>query len=177
MDLISRLLEATIKPVVMKALLTWERLESGVAYNPLSPELRANPYPIYEELRRKDPVHRMRLQKAWVITQFEDVDTVLRDNRRFSNADRDFGYILYISMLDLDPPDHTRIRGLVSRGFTPRSVAELEPRIQATVDGLLDDLGSRDRFDLIQDFAFPLPVIVIAEMLGVSPEDREQFNE
>ena len=177
MDLISRLLEATIKPVVMKALLTWERLESGVAYNPLSPELRANPYPIYEELRRKDPVHRMRLQKIWVLTRFKDADAVLRDQRRFVNADRDFGYIPYISMLDLDPPDHTRIRSLVSQAFTPRSVAELEPRIQQTVDGLLDDLAGRERFDLIREFAFPLPVMVIAEMLGVPPEDREQFNE
>ena len=177
MSLISSLLDSTIKPLAIKALLARERLESGVVYNPLSPALRANPYPIYDELRRKDPVHRMRLQDAWVLSNFADVDMVLRDQRRFGNEGRDFGYIPYISMLDQDPPTHTRIRGLVAQGFTPRSVAALEPRVQATVDQLLDDLDGRERIDLIQDFAFPLPIIVIAEMLGVPPEEREQFNE
>ena len=177
MSLISSLLESTIKPLAIKALLARERLESGVVYNPLSPALRANPYPIYDELRRKDPVHRMRLQDSWVLSNFADVDMVLRDQRRFGNEGRDFGYIPYISMLDQDPPTHTRIRGLVAQGFTPRSVAALEPRVQATVDQLLDDLAGRERIDLIQDFAFPLPIIVIAEMLGVPPEEREQFNE
>ena len=148
-----------------------------MVYNPLSPALRANPYPIYDELRRKDPVHRMRLQDAWVLSNFADVDMVLRDQRRFGNEGRDFGYIPYISMLDQDPPTHTRIRSLVAQGFTPRSVAALEPQVQATVDQLLDDLDGRERIDLIQDFAFPLPIIVIAEMLGVPPEEREQFNE
>ena len=161
----------------MKTLLAWERLESGVAYDPLSQELRADPYAVYEELRRKDPVHWMRLAGSWVLVNYRDVDMVLRDHRRFGNAGRDFGYLPYISMLDLDPPEHTRIRGLVAHGFTPRSVSALESRVQQTVDRLLDDLDGRARFDLIRDFAFPLPVIVIAEMLGVPPEDREQFNE
>ena len=161
----------------MKTLLAWERLESGVAYDPLSQELRADPYAVYEELRRKDPVHWMRLAGSWVLVNYRDVDMVLRDHRRFGNAGRDFGYLPYISMLDLDPPEHTRIRGLVAHGFTPRSVAALESRVQQTVDRLLDDLAGRQRFDFIRDFAFPLPVIVIAEMLGVPPEDREQFNE
>ena len=177
MNPISRLLEAAVKPVAMKALLAWERLESGVAYDPLSQEIRADPYAVYEELRRKDPVHRMRLADSWILVNYRDVDMVLRDHRRFGNVGRDFGYLPYISMLDLDPPEHTRIRGLVAHGFTPRSVAALESRVQQTVDRLLDDLAGRERFDLIRDFAFPLPVIVIAEMLGVPPEDREQFNE
>ena len=161
----------------MRALLAWERIESGVAYNPLSPALRADPYSVYEELRRKDPVHRMRLQEAWVLTDYADVDMVLRDSRRFGNTGRDFGYIPQVSMLDLDPPEHTKIRGLVSHGFTPRSVAALEPRIRETVADLLGKVEGRQRFDLIADLAFPLPIIVIAEMLGVPPEDREQFNE
>ena len=161
----------------MRALLAWERIESGVAYNPLSPALRADPYSVYEELRRKDPVHRMRLQDAWVLTDYADVDMVLRDSRRFGNTGRDFGYIPQVSMLDLDPPEHTKIRGLVSHGFTPRSVAALEPRIRETVADLLGKVEGRQRFDLIADLAFPLPIIVIAEMLGVPPEDREQFNE
>ena len=177
MSLASRALEAVVRPLAMKALLSWERIESGVAYNPLSPALRANPYATYEELRRKDPVHRMRLQDGWVLTDYADVDMVLRDSRRFGNAGRDFGYIPQVSMLDLDPPEHTKIRALVSHGFTPRSVAALEPRIREMVDGLLHNLDSKPRFDLIAEIAFPLPVIVIAEMLGVPPEDREQFNE
>ena len=177
MSLASWFLDKAVKPLAIRALLARERLESGVVYNPLSPALRANPYPTYDQLRRKDPVHRMRLQDAWVLSNFADVDLVLRDQRRFGNEGRDFGYIPYISMLDQDPPTHTRIRGLVAQGFTPRSVAALEPRVQATVDQLLDDLAGRERIDLIQDFAFPLPIIVIAEMLGVPPEEREQFNE
>ena len=177
MDLVSRTLTKTVRPLAMRALLAWERIESGVAYDPLSPGLRANPYPVYEELRRKDPVHRMRLQDAWLLTDYADVDMVLRDNRRFNNAGREFGYIPQVSMLDLDPPEHTRIRALLSHGFTPRAVAALEPRIRDTVDGLMANVQDKRRFDLIADLAFPLPVIVIAEMLGIPPEDREQFNE
>ncbi len=177
MSLFSRAIDATVRPLAMRALLTWERIESGVAYNPLSASLRANPYPVYEELRRKDPVHRMRLQDAWALTDYADVDMVLRDSKRFGNAGREFGYIPQVSMLDLDPPEHTKIRGLVSHGFTPRSVAALEPRIREMVDELLQAVEGKPRFDVIGDLAFPLPVIVIAEMLGVPPEDRERFNE
>ncbi|MDE2803237.1 MAG: hypothetical protein OXK21_10195, partial [Chloroflexota bacterium] len=85
MSLLSRALDATVRPLAMRALLAWERIESGVAYNPLSASLRANPYPVYEELRRKDPVHRMRLQDAWALTDYADVDMVLRDSKRFGN--------------------------------------------------------------------------------------------
>ena len=177
MNPFSKALNAAVRPLAMRALLAWERIESGVAYNPLSPELRANPYAHYEKLRLKDPVHRMRLQDAWVLTDYADVDTVLRDSRQFGNSGREFGYIPQVSMLDLDPQIHTKIRGLVSHGFTPRSVAALEPRIRDTVDGLLANVEGKGRFDLIADFAFPLPVIVIAEMLGIPPEDREQFDE
>ena len=119
----------------------------------------------------------MRLVDAWLLTDYADVDMVLRDSRRFGNAGREFGYIPQVSMLDLDPPKHTKIRALVAHGFTPRSVAALEYRIRETVDRLLENVESKRRFDLIAELAFPLPVIVIAEMLGIPPEDREQFNE
>ena len=165
-----------VKPVVMSALLTWERLESGVTYNPASRRLKANPYDKYAQLRRRDPVHRLRLLNAWVLTQYEDVDMVLRDHRRFSNGDRNFGYLDYTTLLDLDPPDHTRLRSLVSQAFTRKAVADLAPRIRETVDTLLDDLEGKGRFDLIRDFAYPLPVIVIAEMLGVPAQDMERFR-
>ena len=176
MNLLSNALDTVVRPLAMRALLSWERMESGVAYDPLSPALRADPYSVYAELRQKDPVHRMRLMDAWLLTDYADVDMVLRDSRRFGNAGREFGYIPQVSMLDLDPPKHTKIRALVSHGFTPRSVAALEQRIREMVYGLLENVESRGRFDLIAELAFPLPVIVIAEMLGIPPEDREQFN-
>ena len=172
---VSRVVKNALRPAVISVLTTWERMESGVAYNPVSDSVRNNPYDIYAELRSKDPIHRMRLINAWVLTRYEDVDMVLRDHRRFSNHDDEDRE--YRSMLFHDPPDHTRLRSLVSRAFTPRSVAELEPKIQRLVTELLDDIEGRDRFDLISDFAFPLPVTVIAEMLGVPAQDVDRFRD
>ena len=168
--------ETVLRPLVIRSLLAWERLESGVSYNPTSRDVQRNPYPTYERLRRKDPVHRMRLVDAWAITQHEDIDAMLRDSRRFSNGGREYGYVDYTSLLDMDPPDHTRLRSLVVKAFTPRAVAQLAPSIQETCDELLDDVEETTRFDLIETLAFPLPVIVIAEMLGVPPADRERFK-
>ena len=165
-----------LRPLVIQALLAWERLESGVSYNPTSRDVQRNPYPTYERLRRKDPVHRMRLVDAWAITRHGDIDAMLRDSRRFSNGGREYGYVDYVSMLDMDPPDHTRLRSLVVKAFTPRAVAELAPRIRQTCEELLDDVEGTTRFDLIKALAFPLPVIVIAEMLGVPPMDRDRFK-
>ena len=175
MSVVPRIVMNALRPAVISALTTWERMESGVAYNPISDSVRNNPYDKYAELRSKDPIHRMRLINAWVLTRYEDVDMVLRDHRRFSNHDDDDRE--YRSMLFHDPPDHTRLRSLVSRAFTPRSVAELEPRIRRVVQELLDDMEGRDRFDLISDFAFPLPVTVIAEMLGVPAQDIDRFRD
>ena len=101
---------------------------------------------------------------------------MLQDHRRFSSGDNKLEYAPYRTMLDLDPPDHTRLRGLVSKAFTPRAVAALGPRVKEIVDELLDDLAGKERFDLVEEFAFPLPVIVIAEMLGIPAEDRDRFN-
>ena len=167
---------SVLRPLVIQSLLAWERLESGVSYNPTSSDVQRNPYPTYDRLRRKDPVHRMRLVDAWAITQHEDIDAMLRDSRRFSNGGRDYGYVDYVSMLDMDPPDHTRLRSLVVKAFTPRAVAELAPRIRQTCNDLLDEVEGSTRFDLIKVLAFPLPVIVIAEMLGVPPTDRDRFK-
>ena len=158
-------------------LLTWERLESGIAVDPLSRRDRQYPYDVYRDVRLKDPVHRMRVIDGWGLTRYEDVDKVLRDHRRFSNGGRSFTGLGPETLLDLDPPDHTRLRSLVSKAFTPRSVTKLTPRIDEIIEELLDDIGERGRFDLMEDFAFPLPVIVIAEMLGVPPEDRAQFKD
>ena len=165
-----------VRSVAIRALLTWERIESGVSYNPVSAENAADPYSNYKKIRLKDPVHRMRLLDAWLLTRYEDVDTVLRDYRRFSNAERSLNDAGRVTLLDLDPPDHTRLRSLVSKAFTPRSVAALESRARDITEELLDAVEGTDRFDLIQALAFPLPVIVIAEMIGVPPEDREQIK-
>ena len=166
-----------VKPVAKRILLAWERLESGVSYDLTSSAFVEDPYRSYEELRRKDPVHRMRLIEAWALTRYEDVQDVLIDHKRFTNAERNYDYMQYRTFLDLDPPDHTRLRGLVSKAFTPRAVRELGPRIQGLVDELLDEVAGKSRIELISDFAFPLPVIVIAEMLGVPAEDRARFRE
>lgn len=160
--------------------MAWELLESGVTFDLTSSRLLANPYPTYQKLRVKDPVHRMRLVDGWVLTRYEDVQAMLLDHQRFSNWGAGAGERQYTkdrSMLDLDPPDHTRLRSLVSKAFTPRSVTALKPRIEAIVEELLDSVDGEEQFDLIDSFAFPLPVIVIAEMLGVPAQDLEQFKD
>ena len=162
-----------------------------VQYNPLTPEVRANPYPLYRQLREQDPVHWSELMASWVLTRYDDVEAVLRDPR-FSTARRRTGNRFTeqlmemqeqmgpigqaTTMLRADPPEHTRLRNLVSKAFTPRAIEAMRPHIQQIVDELLDAVAGSDRFDLIHDLAYPLPVIVIAEMLGVAPEDRDRFK-
>ncbi len=180
MDSIPRTVFEMLRPVAKRVLLTREWFESGVVFDLTSKDVLANPYPTYQRLRERDPVHRMRLVNAWVLTRYEDVQAVLQDHHRFSNQEAGAGdreYTKDRSMLDLDPPDHTRLRSLVSKAFTPRSVAALGPRIEKIVEGLLDDVNGEDRFDLIDSFAFPLPIIVIAEMLGVPAEDLDRFKD
>ncbi len=165
-----------VTPVAKRVLLTWEQMESGISFDLTSSKVRANPYEVYERLRSKNPIHRMRLINAWALTEYDDAMAILQDHRRFSSGENKLEYAPYRTMLDLDPPDHTRLRSLVSKAFTPRSVALLGPRIEEIVEELLDDLADKDSFDLISDFAFPFPVIVIAEMLGIPAEDRDKFN-
>jgi cytochrome P450 len=153
-------------------------------FNPMDPEFVADPYPTYHRLRSEDPVHKSPLG-FWVLTRYEDVVGVLRDHRFAKEAIAAFvaqklGVELTagigISMLDRDPPDHTRLRSLVSKAFTPRVVEGLRPRIQQIVDDLLDHAEDRRAMDVIEDFAYPIPVIVICEMLGVPVEDHERFR-
>ena len=153
-------------------------------FNPMAPEFVADPYPTYHRLRAEDPVHKSPLG-FWVLTRYDDVIAVLRDHRFAKEAiaayvAQKLGVELTagigISMLDRDPPDHTRLRSLVSKAFTPRVVEGLRPRIQEIVDELLDRAEDRGAMDLIEDFAYPIPVIVICEMLGVPVEDHERFR-
>jgi cytochrome P450 len=163
----------------------------SVQFNPLDPGTLPNPHPMYRALREQEPVHWSNLLEAWILTRYADVDSVLMDSRfsadrrqaqnRFAQALREqqerFGpFSRAQTMLTSDPPEHTRLRRLVSKAFTPRAVENLRPRIQQILDGLLDSVRGRDGFDLVDEIAYPLPVIVIAEMLGVPAEDRGRFK-
>ena len=178
-------LRDAIRSLAINALLVPERWRSGVVYNPLSARMAQDPYREYAALRERSPVHRSRLLNAWVFSRYADVDTILRDHRRFSNdpakrsltrrqqamvpAPDDY------TMLLLDPPDHTRLRALVNKAFTRRAVNALEPQIRGLMSSLLDEVDPAG-FDLMEAVANPLPVIVISEMLGVPPEDRARFR-
>jgi cytochrome P450 len=156
-------------------------------FNPMSPEVIADPYPYYRRLREADPVHRSPLG-FFVASRHADVAHVLRDKRfgkdfvgrmtrRF--GDKIMEEPVYRSMshwmLQQDPPDHTRLRGLVVKAFTARRVEDMRPRIQEIVDAALDRVERQGHMDLIADFAFRLPVTVICEMLGIPREEHELF--
>jgi len=154
------------------------------SFNPMDPEFLADPYPTYHRLRAEDPVYQSPLG-FWVLTRYDDVSAVLRDPRfikeplaalvaaRFgAEVPRGVG----LSMLDRDPPDHTRLRGLVSKAFTPRVVDGLRSRIQQIVDELITRVQAAGSMDVIEEFAYPIPVNVICEMLGVPLADHERFK-
>ena len=154
----------------------------SVTYNPLLPEVRRDPYPTYRALRKADPVHRSPSIGAWVLTRYRDIASALRDDRMSADGTRASGYqeLQEVpgprSMLVVDPPYHTRLRTLVSKAFTPRAVERLRPRITALVGSALDRAAQRGGFELVHELAYPLPVTVIAETLGVPPEDWPRFR-
>lgn len=146
------------------------------------PTLRANPYPLYAWLRNNNPVFFLEGQ-GWLVSRYADVDGVLRDYRRFSSefeivrrADLERPADRAPTMLTTDPPMHTRLRGVVAKAFTPRMVAQLEPRIREIAVDLIEDARKAGDFDLVATLAAPLPVMVIAEMLGVPSSERDQFK-
>jgi cytochrome P450 len=159
------------------------------------PTLRANPYPFYERLRSNAPVHwdaGMGVGGGWVLTRHADVMAALRDPRvsaerleppegtdwlppEYREAARQVFRAMPHQLLFLEPPDHTRLRGLVSKAFTPRLVEAWRPRIVQLANELLDPVQEAGWMDVIASLAYPLPAIVIAELLGVPTEDREQF--
>jgi len=156
-----------------------------IEFNPFDPAVVADPYPYYRLMRVRDPVHRNATILTWFLTRHADVCELLRDERFSSDGTQSERYVQPPpgrgrpgrSMLVVDPPDHTRLRNLVSKAFTPRMVDRLRPRIEAIAADLVDRLANESRVDLISRFAYPLPVIVIAEMLGVPARDRAQFQE
>jgi hypothetical protein len=154
-------------------------------YSLLHPGALADPYPIYDQLREHDPVHWSDEMGSWLLTRYSDTQLVLRDPR-FSAARvggawlpeemQPLGRVLERWMLFQDPPDHTRLRGLVSKAFTPRVVEGLRGRIQGVVDEAIDGAAARGRMDIIADLAYPLPTTVIAELIGIPAADRDQFK-
>ncbi|UFQ16097.1 MULTISPECIES: cytochrome P450 family protein [Streptomyces] len=158
-------------------------------------EFATDPYPAYAWLRENSPVHRTTLPsgvEAWLVTRYADARHALADHRLSKNpahhdepahAKGKTGIPgerkaeLMTHLLNIDPPDHTRLRRLVSKAFTPRRVAEFAPRVQELTDGLIDAFAARGEADLIHEFAFPLPIYAICDLLGVPREDQDDFRD
>ena len=160
---------------------------AGLVFNPLSPDFIRDPYPFYEKLRTTDPMHLTPLGLT-LASRHAEVSSVLRDKRFgkdfVGRTTKRYGPAIMAEpvfrgmrhwMLTQDPPDHTRLRGLVVKAFTARRVEDMRARIQHIVDVSLDRVAGRGHMDLIADFAFRLPVIVICDMLGIPEADREVF--
>lgn len=145
----------------------------------ITPAMRDNPYPYYAMARQMAPVIYNDAIGMWNIFRYEDVRAILRNpavwssdpTRFYPQAPRDRQ-----SMLSTDPPRHTQLRGLVNLAFTPRRVAALAPRISGIAKELLDTALPTGHIDVVEDLAYPLPVIIIAELLGVPPADRAMFK-
>ncbi len=158
------------------------------------PQFKADPYPTYAWLRDHAPAHSHTNRHGittWYITRYDDCLAVLRDHRRFVKDYRNalpsaeraalpamppLLRLISNHILNMDEPDHTRLRMLVNDAFTVAMVEALAPRLQQIADDLLDRVHHRGEMDLIEDFAFPFPIIVIAELLGIPPEDRARFR-
>ncbi|MDV9191193.1 cytochrome P450 [Streptomyces sp. SR27] len=158
-------------------------------------EFASDPYPAYAWLRAHAPVHRTTLPSgvdAWLVTRYADARQALADQRLSKNpAHHDESphakgktgipgerkAELMTHLLNIDPPDHTRLRRLVSKAFTPRRVAEFAPRVQELTDRLIDSFVEKGSADLIHEFAFPLPIYAICDLLGVPEEDQDDFRD
>ncbi|MFB6441515.1 cytochrome P450 [Streptomyces sp. NPDC056411] len=158
-------------------------------------EFAADPYPAYAWLREHAPVHRTALPsgvEAWLVTRYTEARQALADARlsknpvHHSESAHGKGKVgipgersanLMTHLLNIDPPDHTRLRRLVSKAFTPRRVAAFAPRVQELTDRLIDGFAGRGEADLIHEFAFPLPIYAICDLLGVPEEDQDDFRD
>lgn len=188
---LSESLQSAMLRGVMRVAARVERWESGIGFNPLDPRQLDNPYPYYHRLREISPVHKSRVGPL-ILSRYADAIEVFQD-KRLSNdtrqsslwprthklqlkAGRTQDELDNPDMLHSDPPRHTRLRGLVNQAFTPASLQALTPRIEQIVHDLLDEAGRQQPLDLMKGLAHPLPVIVIAEMLGISKNDLAQFR-
>jgi len=191
----SPLLRAAIAPVQKLARLPTLAWKVYVGKSLAHPRFVTDPYPLYQKLRETMPVRRDPLAPVWVVTRYADVATVLRDARfrkdpfageRLPSSVREqLGipadasprtFAETVSMLFLDPPEHTRVRGIFTRAFTPRRLESLRARIQQITDKRLDRATATGRMDVIADLAVPLPICVICELLGFPPEDYPRIK-
>ncbi|MBW2447255.1 MAG: cytochrome P450 [Deltaproteobacteria bacterium] len=154
-------------------------------FNPMDPEFLQDPYPTYARLRQEHPVYR-HPGGFWAVSRYDDVVRVLRDAEAFSSEAMGGSQPVVTPTGDLaptsgaligqDPPEHTRQRAIVSRGFTPRRIADLEGHVRTLARELVDDFVPKGECDLVRDLANPLPVAVIAELLGLDPNRRDDFK-
>jgi pimeloyl-[acyl-carrier protein] synthase len=171
---------------VPEAAMGW--VASDVDYNPFTPEFHRDPYPFYRRLREADPVH-WNPPGIWVLTRHADAVAMLRHPRMSSDFRNSDLYEMFRqmqgidpstertpSMLFRDPPDHTRLRGLVTKAFTSKRIDDMRPTMHAIVDGLIDAALERGEMDVVADLAYPLPVKVICGMLGVPEADHGRFH-
>jgi len=156
----------------------------GVKWDPVGPAFRADPYPTYEALLREEPLHQSPYGPL-VLSRYEDVMAVLRHpaaSSDFRNSPQ-WGPLYQEpeapapAFIFLDPPDHSRLRSLVSRAFTPKRVEELRPRAQRFVDDVLDKAAAAGGMEVVSELAFPLPVLMICELLGVPASDVGEFKQ
>ena len=159
---------------------------AALQFNPEDPAVNADPFPVFRRLQEEDPIHWSEGLKSWVVTRYEDVRRIAVDRELSADRVRPYFEILpseeqrrlrdlqhYLTLWAVfkDAPDHTRLRGLMNRAFTPRAVEALRPNIERIVDDLLDNIVERGEADFIANFAYPLPASVIMDMLGVPRAD------
>ncbi|AOM05670.1 MULTISPECIES: cytochrome P450 family protein [Bacillus] len=165
-------------------------IEDGI--NLASAQFKEDAYEIYKESRKKQPilfVNQVEIGKEWLITRYEDALPLLKDNRLKKDWTNVFSQDIknmYLSvdnsdhltthMLNSDPPNHSRLRSLVQKAFTPKMIAQLDGRIQRIADDLISDIERKGTLKLVDDYSFPLPIIVISEMLGIPKEDQAKFR-
>ena len=159
-----------------------------------SPEFAHDPYPLYQALRESAPVYWSEAWRCWILTRYDDIQAILRDSRRFTSLDRltstvkpDLPEAVWEQiqplvrhfnegLVNVDPPDHTRLRNLVHKAFTAPTISKLQGYVQQLVDQLLDKVQGDGHMDLVRDLAYPLPVNVIAELLGVPLKDHDKLR-
>ncbi len=163
--------------------------------NIVGSEFKANPFPFLAALRAAEPVYRTTTPDkvktpVWLLTRYEDVNALIKDerfpqNRRSALTPEQLRRLPWVppmfrpqerNMLDLAPPDHTRLRALVHKAFTPRLVERMRARVQTLADELLDVVARKGEMDLINDYALPLPMTIITEIMGVPTSDRDKFH-
>jgi cytochrome P450 len=149
----------------------------AIVYEPFADSILADPYPWYRWLRREAPCYYSDERDTFIVSRYDDVLGVLRHPEVFSSHDG-IGWERRHTrdLVSADPPEHTRLRRIVNREFLPRAIGALEPRINEIVDSLVDDVLERGAADLVRDLAEPLPLLVIAELLGIPFERRDDFK-